>query len=327
MEEILRIKDEKTKKALKYFGLDNHFTIEELEAAKYKMNKQYFPLFFNTEANYKKLLDYGMYSNKNFFAYRDEFIRSFQEKYNQLPSANNSQLLEKDLASIRKEISEFIKYASKESNEKNFEDGIKLFYEDYIKKGKRFISDYLVHNGEIRSIDLRNELQKSAIKMLLDMPLKELVQRLNAAIKINYKNQTKLQTLLNTEFLSKVESKYRKSKYSEMYNQHSDMIDYFISILKDKIKEKVAETTVLTNKDVHESFQQIVEDLNDELNEFNENLGFFVHDDVERQVKKSNNKEAKQALIDSFYDELSLEDYGKLYDMTKPKQPSNLPKR
>ena len=46
MEEILRINDEKTKKALEYFGLDNHFNIEELEAAKYKMNKQHFPLFF-----------------------------------------------------------------------------------------------------------------------------------------------------------------------------------------------------------------------------------------------------------------------------------------
>ena len=223
-----------------------------------------------------------MYSNKNFFAYRDEFIRLFQEKYTKLPSANNSQLLEKDLASIRKEISEFIKFASKESNEKDFQDGIKLFYEDYIKKGKRFINDYLVHNGEIRSDDLRNELQKSAIKMLLDMPLKELVQRLDIAIKTNYKYQTKLQTLLNTEFLSKVESGYRKSKHSEMYDQYADMIDNFISILKDKIKEKVAETTVLTNNDVHEKFKQIVEDLNDELNEFEENLEFFVHDEVER---------------------------------------------
>ncbi len=327
MGEILRINDERTQEALAYFGLDNHFTIEQLEVEKYKKNHKFFTLFLETEMMYKRLRDFGMYSNKNFFAYRDEFVKGIQSKYTLMPDANDSQLFEKDITSINKEVSEYIKYASKESDEKRFRDGISIFYDNYIKKGKKFINDYLVHNGEIRNIDFRNELQKSANKMLLDMSLQELVQRLDKAIKINYKNQTKLQTLLNNEYLPKVTANYTSGKYRELFAKRRDMIDNFISILKDKIKEKVAETTVLTNKDVHENFQQIVEDLNDKLNEFDENLEFFVHDDVERQVKKSNNKEAKQALIDLFYDELSLEDYGKLNDMTKPKLPSNLPKR
>jgi hypothetical protein len=268
MGEILRINDERTQEALAYFGLDNHFTIEQLEVEKYKKNHKFFTLFLETEMMYKRLRDFGMFSNKNFFAYRDEFVKDIQSKYTLMPDANDSQLFAKDITSINKEVNEYIKYASKESDEKRFRDGISIFYDNYIKKGKKFINDYLVHNVEIRNIEFRNELQKSANKMLLDMSLQELVQRLDKAIKVNYKNQTKLQTLLNNEYLPKVTANYTSGKYRDLFAKRRDMIDTFIKILKDEIKKMVAESVLLTNQAIQNRYREIIEELNLDLKDF-----------------------------------------------------------
>ena len=331
MEEILRINTAEVSEALKYFDLPVKCNVEQLEAAKFTKSSLNPIKKLTTDKHYKNLLDFVMYSNKNFFAYKDEFLKGFKQKFYKLPSKfPNNDALNNDIADIIKTIKFYYEGLAKDKQEDDFKIGMHMFYVEYQSRVEKFLKDYLDYLNGYSAIDLSstlNEIEQQVKANTIDMSVYDLCVLCNEKLATANNNKNKLRKLFKSKYLYQLDCYFKDEEYQELLEPYYEEIDKFINELSIRIDKLVNSVVILDAKDVEEEYANICDEIQETVEMFGDRIDDTIVRNLKEMIKKVASNKVRETLEHKLHFADTIESYKEIYDIATREQGNNLQNR
>ena len=344
---ILRNNTPETQAALEYFGLSNHSTVEDLEAAKFKMNTlnpikdleadKFKMSTLNpfkdlaTLKNYNTALDFLMYSDKDFDSYKAKYMQAFKQKFYQVPKKfEGADALNLAIMDVIDTLSTYESGLSKEESEEDFKIGVQLFYKEYQAKAEKVVHEFLKYLNKQNAVDLtlvNKEVEKNIKGSLVDKSIYSTVNSCKKQVQSNTENKNKLRRVFRNKYLYQLDCYFKNKDYEEMLAPYYDDIDAFITKLSSKINAMIRPLIILNEADIEKNYEMICDEIEDVVENYGDRIEDTISKDVTKMIKKVANDDIKSQLVAKLHFADSLESYREIYNIAAKNQGNNLQSR